>query len=630
MNCPKIKQAGLIHIPLLGILTVIIVTGFFLLSKNTLRQSNNTSTESQESSTGVKKGDSNPAIRRSFQENNQRKNLSEIPGFDNPLEIRFIEEKDIEFFSPELIKAIHTDRPEEYQSKFYKVGKIKSGEYKDYDLIRADIILHYGGPCKPPARCFRPVIVRYLKSGNNLILIPQIRDFQRYENMDGFIEEYGTLNVDDWKFSVDKGLIIKPLQIVEDFEMKTGNIKYIRTELGEKNDNVYLLFGNPLIGNIYTTKSEFIINNPTYDENKVEELKKNIPGLGESWNFEFTDNAFYKFNEDGTYYVYNFLPRSFDEEITDRKHSIYREISLNDNFYYFVSRYNCTSSGLDKLSITENITENELIKLERLSKPEREIFFFKEKDHQFLKDFYETYKSNIYKEGYPRNTAGGQYEKKDILSYDEFVEILPVLFLKDDFGRLIRLTHFDMAPGYFCEPIIYLYPEVTQKISVKIANSVTLWETMPEYKNNWNVKATPQSEITIEDDDNVYEYLFWEGTSGILPKRNDGFVISKENVATELPKILQKLGLNEKETEDFMEAWYPYVSEAPYYFITFHSQEVIDEYAELFVSPKPDTVIRVLMVYEPLNTYKEVPEFIYEPVPERKGFTLIEWGGILR
>ncbi|MEI3400922.1 MAG: hypothetical protein V8R51_00505 [Clostridia bacterium] len=46
----------------------------------------------------------------------------------------------------------------------------------------------------------------------------------------------------------------------------------------------------------------------------------------------------------------------------------------------------------------------------------------------------------------------------------------------------------------------------------------------------------------------------------------------------------------------------------------------------LELSIEPDTLIRVLMQYKPLDKYMEVKE--QELVtPDRNGFTVVEWGG---
>ncbi|HRZ85461.1 MAG TPA: hypothetical protein P5277_01650 [Candidatus Paceibacterota bacterium] len=48
----------------------------------------------------------------------------------------------------------------------------------------------------------------------------------------------------------------------------------------------------------------------------------------------------------------------------------------------------------------------------------------------------------------------------------------------------------------------------------------------------------------------------------------------------------------------------------------------------LIISPQPDTIIRANFYFNPLENIKQ----INEPViikPERKGFVVVEWGGIL-
>ena len=78
-----------------------------------------------------------------------------------------------------------------------------------------------------------------------------------------------------------------------------------------------------------------------------------------------------------------------------------------------------------------------------------------------------------------------------------------------------------------------------------------------------------------------------------------------------------------------MNAWEPKLDKAPYYFITFHKREFIDKYAPLQVFPQPDTVIRILMDYKPLDKYIDV-EDIEIITPKREGFTVVEWGGLIR
>ena len=46
------------------------------------------------------------------------------------------------------------------------------------------------------------------------------------------------------------------------------------------------------------------------------------------------------------------------------------------------------------------------------------------------------------------------------------------------------------------------------------------------------------------------------------------------------------------------------------------------------INPKPDTIIRIMMEYKPLNRKINIQEQTLIS-PERKGFVLVEWGGSL-
>ena len=63
-----------------------------------------------------------------------------------------------------------------------------------------------------------------------------------------------------------------------------------------------------------------------------------------------------------------------------------------------------------------------------------------------------------------------------------------------------------------------------------------------------------------------------------------------------------------------------------YNYIRFATLEEINNNMPLELSVDPDTLIRVLMQYKPLDKYMKVKE--QELVtPDRNGFTVVEWGG---
>jgi hypothetical protein len=179
------------------------------------------------------------------------------------------------------------------------------------------------------------------------------------------------------------------------------------------------------------------------------------------------------------------------------------------------------------------------------------------------------------------------------------------------------------------KPVIYLYPTETTKISVKLYPEGGFSYTEPVYGEGWEVSADPLGKITELVTGKVYPYLFWEGRGGIYQTPERGFVVSRENVHSFLTENLSKLGLNAKESADFQEFWEPRMKEKPYYFVTFLGNRTMKKLAPLEINPKPDTVIRLLMDFTPLD--KPVKVRGYDIVtPERVGFTVVEWGGVLR
>jgi len=99
----------------------------------------------------------------------------------------------------------------------------------------------------------------------------------------------------------------------------------------------------------------------------------------------------------------------------------------------------------------------------------------------------------------------------------------------------------------------------------------------------------------------------------------------KEYTAVFLEKALFKLGLTRKEANEFIVYWLPQMQDNPYNIISFQS-DVYTEAAKLDVSPKPDTLIRVFMAWKPSDSYVTIEEQELD-APDRKGFTVVEWGG---
>lgn len=124
---------------------------------------------------------------------------------------------------------------------------------------------------------------------------------------------------------------------------------------------------------------------------------------------------------------------------------------------------------------------------------------------------------------------------------------------------------------------------------------------------------------------NLYA-LYWEGIYNIDNNLTEGFVVKGTETIEFLEDKLSKLGLNEYEAEEFIVYWLPILQKNEYNYIRFATLDEINKIMPLELSVEPDTMIRVLMQYKPLDEYIEVKEQKLE-TPERNGFTVVEWGG---
>lgn len=176
------------------------------------------------------------------------------------------------------------------------------------------------------------------------------------------------------------------------------------------------------------------------------------------------------------------------------------------------------------------------------------------------------------------------------------------------------------------KPIIYLYPEKETQISVKLGKKENITCSYPEYKDGWNIIAKPDGKlIDLETNRNLYG-LYWEGIQSDNIDTKKGFVVKGSDTIKFLEEKLEILGLNEIEAQEFIIYWLPKMQNNKYNYIRFATLDEINENMPLDFSVRPDTLIRVLMQYKPLEEYMEVEE--QELVSsKREGFVVVEWGG---
>jgi hypothetical protein len=177
------------------------------------------------------------------------------------------------------------------------------------------------------------------------------------------------------------------------------------------------------------------------------------------------------------------------------------------------------------------------------------------------------------------------------------------------------------------KPVIYLYPEETIKdVFVYLDYNGKLEYTWPAYEDVWRVTAYPDGTLTNHADGKEYSYLFWEGrTNAIKCDFSKGFVVKGADTGVFLQETLASMGLIPSEYNEFIVYWMPLMQNNAWNLISFQYKTYTDN-AVLTIEPKPDSMLRVYMAFKSLTYPINVPPQEFTPF-ERKGFTVVEWGG---
>lgn len=341
------------------------------------------------------------------------------------------------------------------------------------------------------------------------------------------------------------------------------------------------------------------------------------------------DKLFYLKAVDGTFKTYSLSMEIMEQG--DVPNVTWNDGTKNSSHFSSMGFSGCgvgtEADVIDKDDPKSDIKMSDLIEIGKDAKG-NPVYGFKDLNHPYLKKWYQENMDLL--KSFNTDSAFGF---KRSMSYNDFVKNHLVFFWKDSMSRLIRFVNTDFVVSGGCgKPVIYLYPEKEMNVSVKVNPTGGMTADIPKYNDGWNVISDPNSNIRNVNDGKIYPYLFWEGrasSSYRIPNR--GFVAAKDNLENLLDDKLALLGLIPKETNDFKEFWLPKMmaENKPYYFVTFNDRSTIDKLAPLEINPKPDTTIRVLMDYRGLDEYINVENPTLE-TPERKGFTAVEWGGVLK
>lgn len=181
------------------------------------------------------------------------------------------------------------------------------------------------------------------------------------------------------------------------------------------------------------------------------------------------------------------------------------------------------------------------------------------------------------------------------------------------------------------KPVIYLYPTKPQKIKVELeVKGGRLVTTYPEYDpklKGWEVLAQPDGTLTNLADKQEYSYIYWTATSRALKVDfSEGFVVKGEETRAFLQQKLKAIGMTPREYNEMIVYWLPYMERHKYNVIKFLAEEYTSV-APMTITPKPDSLLRVFMVFRESDKPIEIKLQTLPKPFVRSGFSVVEWGG---
>lgn len=241
----------------------------------------------------------------------------------------------------------------------------------------------------------------------------------------------------------------------------------------------------------------------------------------------------------------------------------------------------------------------------------------------------DTFFSKVYTEDYLAS-ADFLDAKYKSLSKDQFQSHHGLVIAKNGLGQYqVYLNSMLIQGGGCAKPVVYLYPTKTSDVSVQVGALVTKSDPFYNQATGWqHVTAQPSGALIYQG--KPYGSLFWEGLGlGNYPGITSGTVVPTSNAVATIRQQLAAQGLNSQESNDFLAYWQDKLPTTPFVRLSWLTTDELNRLAPLKITPAPQTVIRTFLDFQGLNLPVQMaPQSFHAPA--RNGFTVVEWGGLLR
>lgn len=174
---------------------------------------------------------------------------------------------------------------------------------------------------------------------------------------------------------------------------------------------------------------------------------------------------------------------------------------------------------------------------------------------------------------------------------------------------------------------LYLYGPKGQQVQVNINTPV--YNSFPEYKNGYNITLDNNN---LQINGKSYESIKYDYIPQTLvkPDMSSGRIVTAEKVKDVLEDYSNKLGLNEKETQDLLFYAAQKITK-PFVFVSFYPHEISSKILPISFMPQPDNYLNIIFYFKQFDKYPfiSVSDPVFPPPLDRTGFTAVEISGVV-
>jgi hypothetical protein len=197
-----------------------------------------------------------------------------------------------------------------------------------------------------------------------------------------------------------------------------------------------------------------------------------------------------------------------------------------------------------------------------------------------------------------------------------------------EIGGYASVAQEGIRAGKCYDSPLYLYPETKTEVTIEPLPAGEVLASSPQLHHFWKVVAYPTGKLQTPDG-RTLDKIAYAYSAPQIEAPTEGIVVAQRDLEKALLSYALRVGLQGREVTDFKKLWLEELPPASFYFISHFSDKDAKKIMSFAIDPEPDSFIQVVMYFKPLDELQGAVPPKFGPVPQRSGFTAVDWSGVI-